>query len=199
MLLHNNMNDQYKIAIDELTKLKENTYLSFDKIEFWLLKYSTLFTTVERHYSCSHIEFKLPCMCWNRQVDCLFFDLYRALEKISLMYRKNLYYAKEIEFYQTIKDDSLKLQKWLQKNITENNIDLPYSSDGNKYYDKEISLCNGKLNQKYIYFSLKVEGINFKSSYDFVAIYNNLFFSQKILPIEYENWKKESGFVELEE
>lgn len=197
--MSNDMKIQCKNAIDDLSKLKEKTYLSFEKIEFWLLKYSTLYTTVEKNYSCSHLEFKLPCMCWNRQIDCLFVDIYVELEKISLMYRKNLYYTEEILYYQTIKKDSLKLQKWLQKNLTENNIDLPYSSEENKYYDKEISLCNGKLNQKYIYFSLKVEGFNFKSSYDFEVIYNNLFFNQKILPIEYENWKKESGFVEFEE
>ena len=122
-----------------------------------------------------------------------------ALEKISLMYRKNLYYTEELGYYQTIKEDSLKSQKWLHKNLTENNIDLPYSSDENLYYDKEISFCNGKINDQYTYYNLKVKGIDFKSSYDFIAIYNKLFFSEKILPEEYENWKKSSGYIESEE
>ena len=197
--MHNDMNIQCKNAIDDLSKLKENTYLSFDKFEFWLLKYSPLYTTVEKSYSCSHLEFKLPCMCWNRQIDCLFVDIYVTLEKISLMYRKNLYYTEELGYYQTIKDDSLKSQKWLHKNLTENNIDLPYSSDENLYYDKEISFCNGKINDQYTYYNLKVKGIDFKSSYDFIAIYNKLFFSEKILPEEYENWKKSIGYIESEE
>lgn len=183
-------------SIDDLIYIQDNSYLTFEKIEFWLLKYSLLFTKSKAHYSCSHLAFKLPCMCWNRKADCLFIDIYISMEKLSLMYRKNLYYTDELVYYQTIKGDLLKLQKWLQKNITENDIDFPYSSEENKYYDKEISLCNGKLNQKYVYFSLKVEGVNFKSTYDFFAVYNNLFFSQKILPIEYENWRKENGFVE---
>ena len=186
----------FKEAVNDLSELKNDGYLSFEKIEFWLLKYSSLFNKSKENYSCSYLEFKLPCMCWNRQIDCLFFDIYVALEKISLMCRKNLYYTEELVYYQTIKEDSLELQKWLYKNLNENNISLPYSSEVNKYYDKEVSINNGKLNQKYIYFNLKVEGINFKSSYDFEAIYNNLFFSQKILPLEYEKWKKESGFVE---
>jgi hypothetical protein len=187
----------FEKAIDDLSKLKNDDYLSFDRIEFWLLKYSILFTKSIKQYSCSHFAVKLPCMCKNRNADCLFIDIYKVLETFSAMSRKNLYYTEQLIKYSNIKENFPEVQSWLLTNIAESNIDLPYSANNDVYYDKQISLCNGKFDDEYNYFDLKIKGFDFKSSYDFSAVYDELFYRLRILPEEYERWKKDTGYEEM--
>lgn len=186
----------FEDAINELTDIKENNYLTFDRLEYWLLKHTYLYNQTKNNYDCS--KFKLPCMCENRKLDCLFIDIFNALEKISSMYRKNLFFNDEINKYNEIKQNQNEKKKWLAESLKENDVDLPYSTDG-IYYDKTISLCNGKNVEGYNAYIIKVKGEDFKSSYDFLTIYNELFFTQKILPDEYKKWKLDTGYIELEE
>lgn len=187
----------FENTIIELNNLKDDQYLSFDKMEYWLLKYNTLYSQTKYNYDCS--ENNLPCMCRSRKKDCLFIDVFDALEIISKMYYKNLFYTNELIRYDKIKQDHIEVEKWLFENLEENDIDLPYSSTNEIYYDKVISLRNGKNVEKYNTYILKFKGEDFKSSYDFFYLHNELFFKQKILPNEYEIWKKESGYIDFEE
>lgn len=187
----------FEIAIKELSNLKENKYLKLDKIEFWLLKYGTLYSQTIKNYSCSNFE--LPCMCSNRKKDCLFIDVFKALEKISEMYFKDKFYTAEISKYNDIKENLDEVRKWLTKNLHEKDIDLPYSPEYEVYYDKEISLCNGKEEGEYNYYILKIKGQDFKNSYDFINIYNHLFFTKRVLLTEYEKWKLETGYIDFDD
>jgi hypothetical protein len=185
----------FENSIKELTDLKDGEYLSFDKIEYWLLKHGALYSQTKDNYDCSN--FKLPCMCWSRKKDCLFIDIFDALEKISKMYHNNLFYANEINKYAKIKEIQIEEKKWLTDNLKENDIDLPYSTTNGIYHDKIISLSDGKNDHGYNTYVLKIKGEDFKSSYDFLNIYNDLFFTQKILPKEYEIWKIDTGYIEF--
>ncbi len=138
-------------------------------------------------------------MCASRKKDCLFIDVFDALEQISKLYYKNTFYTSEINKHNRIKHNTKNVKKWLAENLYKDDIDLPYSSSSGIYYDKIVSLCNGKTIDEYDKYSLKFKGEDFKSSYDFLNIYNELFFTRKILPHEYNSWKIAIGYNEPQE
>lgn len=186
---------KYITAIDELVLLQIDDILSLENTEFWLLKYSFLYKNSKQTFSCSNFK-TLPCMCFNRKSDCLFIDIYDLLEQTTLLYKKNIFFADQIKRYEDIKNLSGQKQ-WLFENLNENNIDLPYTSQKGIYPDKIILVTNGVKFETYQHLTLKFKGEDFKSTYDFIYLYNELFFTKKILPIQYEKWKIESGYVEM--
>ncbi|MCW2120604.1 hypothetical protein [Flavobacterium sp. 7A] len=186
----------FKEAINDLSELKNDGYLSFEKIEFWLLKYSSLFNKSKQKLSCSHLEFKIPCLCWNRQIDCLFFDIYVELEKLSYLKKCDFYLEKELEYYHNIKQDQIKVQEWIFKH-EKIGIEEFICYDNYMLRDKmEITLNNGKALNKYIPFTIRMKMDNFKNISQFSTIFNRLFFTEKINPDRYKNWVKQSGFNE---
>lgn len=184
----------YIRANEELLSFREGEYLALDKIEFWLLKYANFFKRNEYEHSCSN--YTLPCFCCRRKQDCFFVELYREMIEVSAMGRNDRYYHNELANYYSLKEDKNKLREWLRRNLDKQSFGLPYCSPG-QYLDVQISINTGKVDGEYFPLTIKIKGENFKNSYDFDKVYDELFFTKKILPEEYELWAVESGYNEF--
>ena len=183
----------YQNSIEELINLSNTGKIEMPKLEYWLLKYSSLFQETHKNHTCS--TKLLPCFCRSRYPDCFFVSVYSDLDEISDDYRRSLKLKKELELYHSIKDDVPKVSHWLRE-VEEDGLIEYTLHDHDKVSDRSIRIINGISNDKYENFVLGVEGKYFEDAFQFNKIFIQLFFNEKINLERYEKWAKDIGYEE---
>ena len=183
----------YQYSIEELNNLSNKGKIDMPKLEYWLLKYSSLFQETHKNHTCS--TKLLPCFCRSRYPDCFFVSVYSGLDEISDAYRTSLKLKKEVERYHSLKDDFSKVKLWLRE-VEEIGLTEYLNHNANKVSDKSIQIINGISDEKYENFVLVVEGRYFEDAFQFNKIFVHLFFETKINPERYKIWAKDIGYEE---
>lgn len=98
-------------SIKELISLSVDSIISIDKVEFWLLKYQDKYNHLK-----SLREGELPPLSNDAAEDDKFLDLYEHLEEVSRYYRFEPSCKEQLEIYASIKNDTVKVWKWLSTN-----------------------------------------------------------------------------------
>jgi hypothetical protein len=185
----------YLKALKELRDFHNYDNISIIKVEFWLLKHTDLFKQVQSDHSC-FLKKVLPCYCPTRNLDCLFVEVYNELDKISKLYRDNLDLKIELLEYQIIRNDKIKLKKWMLKNEEFGLQDFVFFDTFPILKDVKLKLRNGKIGNEFNHLNINISGHYFENTYLFINIFNKHFFIEKICADRYENWKQMTSYVE---
>ena len=166
-----------------------NKTLTINNVLNWLGENFSSFILLNKPIKCS--QRTLPCMCFERNMDCLFLDIYKKLNEKKELYYLNLQLEKELKAFYLIQGKKEKEIEWLRTNfsIGINNV-LRFSIDN--YPNFKMSFINGKHFDEFEYIKIDIEGNDFKCIYDFANIFSKLFFIDKLLPNELSKWKYEN-------
>ena len=132
-------------------------------------------------------------MCFVRDIDCLFIDIYEKLTEKYNHFLDEEYLENELKKYHEIKDDEEKTKNWLSKNLQIVFFKFSWFSTASKYANLRLSFINGKNENEFEYFKFQIDGNNFKNNYDFAHLFCDLFFNKEILPNELAKWKYENN------
>ncbi|MDR7830856.1 hypothetical protein PG593_07530 [Riemerella anatipestifer] len=183
-----------------INNLKTLEPLKIVDIKNWLDKYEILYNKSVLENKYSEILF-LHCQKEEKSENHLFQDIYSTLKSHVNDLENNLILEKqfktELEKYNLCKNNSLELKKWLQYNLEAGlQIYLEFDYDNRAKILEEVQFAINKTTNKN--FTLLIDNeCSFDSLYLFSKIFVELFFEKKILPNEYESWKKKVGFEEV--
>jgi hypothetical protein len=108
--------------IEDFTNLMENSFVTIFKIEWWLLKYSDLYTeTYDYVHSHDLIELEDGSKVYlppngNPTDKEIFLDLYNSLNLISEFHRNEKYFEQEMVEYYRIAQSPSDVKNWVAKN-----------------------------------------------------------------------------------
>lgn len=173
----------------EITKIT-NIKLSKSQILNWLDKNFSNYILNEKSKKCA--DQKLPCMCCERNIECLFAEIYSNLRLQAEYFELNTILSNELIKYENIVNDVNEKKLWLSNNI-KNGLDNLWYFMSLDYPNIRIRFSKGKFNGEYEDLFVEIDGLEFKPIYDFANLFAKLFFEDKLLPNEYEKWKFESG------
>ena len=142
------------------------------------------------------VERTLPCMCFERDKDCLFIDIFEKLVENQNHFLDEKYLENELIIFEEIKNEIEKVKTWLTKNIQIGFLKLDWFSTATKYANLRLSFINGKDEKEFNYIKFKINGNDFKNNYDFAHLFCELFFSKELLPNELAKWKFENDITE---
>lgn len=57
-----------------------------------------------------------PCVCSNREQDCIFIETYYQLDRVIQLHQKEEYFKILVQEYKQIRSDKIALSEWLNKN-----------------------------------------------------------------------------------
>lgn len=175
------LNTTLEIEIKKIT----NVILSENDVVDWLSDNCKNFLIAEKPQKCS--QRTLPCMCYVIDKECLFIELYAKLNEKSKFFELNKYLEKELEVFREILTNEEAIKNWTLKNI-EIGLKHKFSFNSPDYDNLKFSLINGKSNDEFEYLNIEIDGKAFKSIYDFVSLFIDLFILEKVLKEEYEKY-----------
>jgi hypothetical protein len=186
-------------SIKELRELHAYPY-SIDVIQWWLMKYGDLRKASEIDRACicgtcSNICscFKDPCECYaylppycglhsdKNNAYTSFREIFDKLDELIDAHKDEKYFENELIEYEIIKDNPTRLKEWVKKNEylgTEKHFmfqinHLDYMGDVH-----HVQLYTSPDENLDIYLDIK----DFKHLNNFLDIFSNLFWNEKILP-----------------
>jgi hypothetical protein len=168
-----------------------NKTLTIKQVSEYLLKNEEKYNETQKPIKC--LSRTLPCMCFVRDKDCLFIDIYEKLTEKYSHYLDEKHLEDELKKYNEIVNDTEKVKVWLTKNLQIGFSKFSWFSTANKYSDLKLSFINGKNETEFEYIKFQIDGNNFKNNYDFAHLFCELFFDKEFLPNELAKWKYENN------
>lgn len=166
------MEDKLQCVI-EFEELVEGNLYTIAIINQWLEKYRKYYKRVHDINQAFHLYeidgqvVRLPPMCEPPTVDEKFLNIYQELDKISKSHLNEDYFKQEIAIYNGIKNEPLKVKRWLKKNET-----LGLNDFGNEPENgMHIQLYFLKDEQRKVY----VDKEDFKYTIEFLETFNELY------------------------
>ncbi len=176
-------------AISDFTQLNKHNVLTVNLIEGWLLKYAGQYKEIYDFVYNQHLciiedgsTVRLPP--FGKKTDQEFFlDLYEALHTIFQLHENEKYFYQQMILYHQIRKSKSDLEIWVFRNE-----DL----GANKYVCFFLDYLDYDVDEKVEHLSIFVPSLkeikifidrqNFKHTIDFLEIFNELYWVQKILP-----------------
>lgn len=179
----------------ELPTSSKSKPLSSNIVLTWLNENWGNYLALVDNNDCSNK--KLPCFCCERNVDCLFVDIYTKLSVIEEFNTLNNLSKIELEKYNQIKSDINGVKNWLKNNLELGHKLITFSYELDKSNVIRRSFINGKnkiTNEfDYLYIFISIE--NFSHCYKLRKIFEMQFYDKKILPLELENYIAEQKLL----
>lgn len=176
-----------ELIIREIQSLQFEIPLNINSINLWLDKHYPVYNSIVDILPCSNRS--LPCICCNKDYNCLFKEVYLELDKYYHLQKKDSYYQSEIVKYNSIKHDLNLVKLWFKKHLDFESNYLDNYCEKNEHPDIMLKFYYG--NERNRVFNLNINGKEFKNIYDFYWLHNKLFFEDVIFPKEYNIWKKD--------
>lgn len=177
-----------------MSNLFNRKILNIDFIAIWLSKNKIKYEKSEKPINC--IARTLPCMCFVREENCIFIDIYEKLTKKHNDFLDEKYLENELNKYHEIKDDNEKTKNWLTNNLQIGFSKFSWFSNASKYANLRLSFINGKNENEFEFIKFQIDGNDFKNNYDFAHLFCDLFFNKEILPNELAKWKYENEITD---
>ena len=171
-----------------------NKILSIKQVSEYLLKNESKYSEIKKPIKC--LSRTLPCMCFVREKDCLFIDIFEKLNEKHNHFLDEKYLENELLKYDKIINEIDEMKIWLTKNLQIGISKLDRFSTATKYSNLRISFINGKNETEFEYLKFTIDGNDFKNNYDFVHLFCDLFFNKEILPNELAKWKYENELTD---
>ena len=166
--------------------------LSIREVSEFLIK--NKYSKIQKPIKC--IARTLPCMCFVRDKECLFIDIYEKLTEKHNHYLDEKYLENELKKYKEIENENEKLKVWLTKNLQFGFSKFSWLSTATKYSNLRLSFINGKNETEFEYIKFQIDGNDFKNNYDFAHLFCDLFFEKELLPNELAKWKYENEITD---
>lgn len=167
--------------IYQLHSLSKNHNYSIDKIEWWLMANSDLYSSLHNSCTCFTQKGKPFCTCIKPEDDVLFEYLYQELDKLTQIHKLENQLKKELYFLNTTTNFS-EIKNWLIRNEKVGSKDLAcFFIDYLDYSEKEIfHLLVFRDEKRNI--EVFVDRNDFKSIIKFKELFDELYYIQKIYP-----------------
>lgn len=110
-----------------------------------------------------------PCVCSNREQDCIFIETYYQLDRVIQQHQKEEYFKILVQEYKQISSDKIALSEWFNKN-------KKLASE--LAFDTEISIMLEL--EPYQTSKIKLNENEFKNIIEFQNIFNELEYNQII-------------------
>ena len=182
--------------------LNDTPYISMDKIEWWLLKYSDFYSDITTYYKDNNIIYSPDAVAEPQPhlavINVLnpFLDFYHIINEVSEYARRETYFEEEIKKYHRIKVSKDESKKWLLKNLKFGLGPYPqFIADANVFRDQEKGLLVMDVEHD-VMFNLDWDDFGF--TLEFIKIFEELFFEKGMVPEELERfWEGVMGRVSL--
>ena len=162
-------------------ELQNRHPLKISFIKIWLLEHINSFNeAIEKtecykwkRYKVENSTFIFPCVCANRNAECIFIETYRSLEKLVDSIKTEELYNNLLQNYSNIKQNKDLLFKWI---------------NAHKEIGKELSLISSKLqivtqSEPYQYLIFEIDKTETPKLWEFQELFNKNYHSQ-----EYKNY-----------
>lgn len=172
----------------------ENIY-TIDQIKSWLEQHDDLYEYAKLNWNNGSCFGNLPCSHTLNNELSKFIDFYNALKRIVDFHEYEAYFWQELEEYQLIKDNPLKLKEWVKRNERLGSEEFVcFFSSYLDYLDYSDTETPYHLNVFTLYFNefdVFVDRNCFVNTIAFLEIFNKLFWEDKILPESLEAIEEE--------
>lgn len=136
------------------------------------------------------IQNTLPCFCFTRKTECLFVSIYMYLQQMETYSKYNEVCYLELQKYESLVGIN-EIKNWIKSNMDFgiNKLDR-FKNEYSKIDTKHF--INGKNeNDEYDYLYVFTSLEDFKYTYQFKALFDDLFFEKEILPEALKKYKEE--------
>lgn len=169
----------------DFKNLQENGIYSIEKIELLLLEYGDYYKDLKSYWVCSNKECLLKyggfCFCKHKTDEDIFLKLYEELDELSQYHRKENYFKQELDTYFKVKDDPIELKKLIVRNeFIGADECFMFLIEYHDYCAHPIHLKI--LTNKLLGYEVFVDRDDFKSTIEFLDIFNTLFWEKEIYP-----------------
>lgn len=158
-------------------ELQKHQPLKAEQIKTWLVENENYFNFLISQSSCNKWSIWLedksthmyPCVCSNREQNCIFIETYYQLDRVIQLNQKEEYFKILIQEYQQISSDKIALSEWFNK----------YKKLASELaYDTEISIMLEL--EPYKTSKITLNENEFKNIIEFQNIFNELEHNQII-------------------
>ena len=155
---------------------------------------------------CSNRRRKLPCICIEPDEQWKFLKLYEALDELLRFHRKEAYFKNELIEYNEAKYSDINLKIWAAKNekfgtddcvsfssrYLKEDVDCDKTRSIRVYGSSELELfvvntIREKVgrggNKTKLDFEVFIQKQDFKNTIEFIKVFDDVFWRQKILPV----------------
>lgn len=168
--------------------LNNTPYMSLDKIEWWLLKYSDFHSDITAYYKENNIIYIADSVVEPQPhlavINVLnpFLDFHHIINEVSEYARREAYFEEEIKEYHRIKASKDKSKKWLIKNLKFGLGPYPqFIADANAFGDEKEELLVIDVEHDVVF---NLDRDDFRLTLEFLKIFEELFFERGLLPEE---------------
>ena len=170
----------------EIEKLKEDFLISMPKVEWWLLKYSSIYKDIEKSESEKHLfeledgsVVRLPPLGETNKNERLI-CLYQALEEIADFHKYENYFKTQMTELENVKNDKVGLNKWLLRNEKLGSEKFVCFLIDYLDYDEDDKVEHLKV---YVYqakeLDIFIDKADFKNTVAFLENYNDLYWTDE--------------------
>lgn len=163
--------------ISKIYELQKNQPLKVKQIKTWLVENENYVNFLISETNCrkwvewlqeksTHIY---PCICSNREQNCIFIETYYQLDRVIKLHQKEEYFNILVQEYKQISSDEIALSEWFNKN-------KKLASE--LAFDTEISIMLEL--EPYKTSKIILNEIEFKNIIEFQIIFNELEYNQII-------------------
>lgn len=163
--------------ISKIYELQKNQPLKVKQIKTWLVENENYVNFLISETNCrkwvewlqeksTHIY---PCICSNREQNCIFIETYYQLDRVIKLHQKEEYFNILVQEYKQISSDEIALSEWFNKN-------KKLASE--LAFDTEISIMLEL--EPYKTSKIILNEIEFKNIIEFQNIFNELEYNQII-------------------
>lgn len=110
--------------ISKIYELQKNQPLKVKQIKTWLVENENYVNFLISETNCrkwvewlqeksTHIY---PCICSNREQNCIFIETYYQLDRVIKLHQKEEYFNILVQEYKQISSDEIALSEWFNKN-----------------------------------------------------------------------------------
>lgn len=110
--------------ISKIYELQKNQPLKVKQIKTWLVENEHYVNFLISETNCrkwvewlqeksTHIY---PCICYNREQNCIFIETYYQLDRVIKLHQKEEYFNILVQEYKQISSDEIALSEWFNKN-----------------------------------------------------------------------------------
>lgn len=102
-------------AIEEFQNLSHD-YYSINHLYWWTLKHEGLYKQAKETWNIDSCYGDLPCCCTSNSIESKFISFYDALIEMTALHKYESYFGKELQDFNSVKDDKELIKDWVRKN-----------------------------------------------------------------------------------
>jgi len=175
------MNNAIYEAIQEFKLYSLENIYTIDQIKYWLEQHDDLYEYAKLNWNKGSCCGGLPCGHTLNNDLSKFNDFYKALKEIVEVHEYEAYFWQELEEYQLIKDNQLKLKEWVKRN------ERLGSEEFICFFPRYINYSANPYHPKVFVsdfheFEIYVNRNCFANTIAFIEIFDKLFWEDEILP-----------------